>query len=183
MKHSTKKLVMSALFAAIVCVLTMTVRVPSPLGGYLNLGDCAVLLCGWLLSPWLGFLAAGLGSALADVASGYLIYAPATFLIKGAMALVVCLIFGKFSKRIKPFPARLLGGLLAELWMVLGYWVFEGFLYGFLPSAVNIPANLIQGGVGLTLGPTLMGANKKYKLFKEYQNGGNGKIRCRRKYM
>ena len=167
MKHSTRKLVISALFAAIVCVLTVTVRVPSPLGGYLNLGDCAVLLCGWLLSPWLGFLAAGLGSALADVASGYLIYAPATLLIKGAMALVACLIFGSMSKHAKPFPARLLGGLLAELWMVLGYWIFEGVLYGFLPSAVNIPANLIQGGVGLTLGLILISAIKKYKLFRE----------------
>ncbi len=166
MKNSTRKLVMSALFAAIVCVLTLTVRVPSPLGGYLNLGDCAVLLCGWLLSPWYGFLAAGLGSALADVASGYLIYAPATLLIKGGMALIVRLIFGALSRRAKPFPTRLLGGLLAELWMVLGYWIFEGFLYGFLPSAVNIPANLIQGGVGLTLGLILISAIKKYKLFK-----------------
>jgi uncharacterized membrane protein len=164
MKHSTKKLVMSALFAAIVCVLTVTVRVPSPLGGYLNLGDCAVLLCGWLLSPWLGFLAAGLGSALADVASGYLIYAPATLLIKGVMALTVYAIFRILSKRIKPFPARLLGGLLAELWMVLGYWVFEGFLYGFLPSAVNIPANGVQGVAGLMLGVALIKVFERLKI-------------------
>ena len=44
---------------------TFAVRIPSPLKGYLNLGDCAVLLAGWLLSPVYGFLAAGLGSALA----------------------------------------------------------------------------------------------------------------------
>ena len=167
MKKNTQKLVTSALLAAIVCVLTIAVRVPSPLGGYLNLGDCAVLLCGWLLSPWYGFLAAGLGSALADFASGYLIYAPATLLIKGAMALLAHAAQGKLLKGGKPFPGRLLGGLAAELAMVLGYWIYEGFLYGFLPSAVNIPANLIQGGVGLTLGLILISAIKKYKLFKE----------------
>ena len=79
---------MAALFASLVCVATMIVKIPSPMKGYLNLGDCVVLLCGWLLSPLYGFLAAGLGSALADLFSGYIIYAPATFIIKGGMALI-----------------------------------------------------------------------------------------------
>ena len=39
-------------------------------------------------SPVYAFVSAGLGSALADVFSGYLVYAPATFVIKGLMALV-----------------------------------------------------------------------------------------------
>ena len=59
----TKKLVMAALLAALCCVATMIIKIPSPLKGYLNLGDCVVLLAGWLLSPLYGFLAAGAGSA------------------------------------------------------------------------------------------------------------------------
>ena len=74
----TKKLVMAALLAALCCVATMIIKIPSPLKGYLNLGDCVVLLSGWLLSPVYGFLAAGVGSALADIFSGYVTYAPAT---------------------------------------------------------------------------------------------------------
>ena len=88
MRNTTKKIVTAALFASLVCVATMIVKIPSPMKGYLNLGDCVVLLCGWLLSPLYGFLAAGLGSALADLFSGYIIYAPATFIIKGGMALI-----------------------------------------------------------------------------------------------
>ena len=61
MHSKTKKLVISALLTALVCVATMIVKIPSPLKGYLNLGDCVVLVSGWLLSPVYGFLAAGLG--------------------------------------------------------------------------------------------------------------------------
>ena len=51
MKKNTKALVIAALLAALVCVSTMVVKIPSPLKGYINLGDCMVLLSGWLLSP------------------------------------------------------------------------------------------------------------------------------------
>ena len=40
--------------------------------------------------------------------------------------------------------------------MVIGYFVFEGLLYGFLPSMVNIPANGVQGAAGLMIGIILM---------------------------
>ena len=82
-KNATQKLVLAALLAALTCVATMIITIPSPLKGYLNLGDSVVLLAGWMLSPVYGFLAAGLGSALADMFSGYVIYAPATFVING----------------------------------------------------------------------------------------------------
>ena len=82
--NATKRIVMAAMLAALTCVATMVIKIPSPLKGYLNLGDCVVLLAGWMLSPVYGFLAAGIGSALADVFSGYVLYAPATFVIKAA---------------------------------------------------------------------------------------------------
>ncbi|MBQ4629999.1 MAG: ECF transporter S component, partial [Clostridia bacterium] len=50
-KLKTQKIVISALFAALVCIATMIIRIPSPIGGYLNMGDCIILLAGWLLSP------------------------------------------------------------------------------------------------------------------------------------
>jgi len=53
-----RKLVLAALLAALVCVATMVVQIPSPMQGYVNLGDCFVLLSGWLLGPWYGFAAA-----------------------------------------------------------------------------------------------------------------------------
>ena len=83
MNTGTKKIVTAALMAALACAATMMIKIPSPLKGYLNLGDCIVLVSGWMLSPAYAFFAAGFGSALADVFSGYVLYAPATFVIKG----------------------------------------------------------------------------------------------------
>lgn len=165
METKTKKLVTAALFAALACVATMIIKFPSPLKGYLNIGDCIVLLCGWMLSPVYGFVAAGLGSGLADLLSGYLVYAPATFIIKGLMALIACYTFKLIHKSLgHNLPARIVSGILAEIIMVLGYYVFEGFMYGFIASAVNIPANAIQGIVGLILGTILIKAFEKSKI-------------------
>ena len=75
--EKTRKLVYAALFAALTCVMTMIVKIPVPAtGGYVNLGDCVVLLAGWVLGPMYGGAAAGLGSMLADLVSGYPLYAP-----------------------------------------------------------------------------------------------------------
>ena len=152
------------MFAALTCVATMLIKIPSPLKGYLNLGDCVVLLAGWMLSPVYGFLAAGLGSALADLFSGYLVYAPATFVIKGLMAVVSFFGFKLLHKKIGNLPSRIITGLVAEILMILGYFVFEGFLYGFGPSVVNIPANGVQGVAGLILGCILVRVFEKNKI-------------------
>lgn len=164
MPSKTKRMVIAALLAALTCIATMVIKIPSPLQGYLNLGDCIVLLAGWLLSPVYGFVAAGLGSALADLFSGYMIYAPATFVIKGLMALIAHFGFRLLHKKLAPLPAEIISGIAAEVMMVLGYYVFEGFLYGFGPSAVNIPANGVQGIAGLIIGTILVKIFKKSKF-------------------
>ena len=152
------------MLAALTCVATMVIKIPSPLNGYINLGDCIVLLSGWLLSPVYGFFAAGLGSALADLFSGYAAYAPATFLIKGLMALIACGGVKLFQKRVDKQFSRIISGVTAELFMIAGYWLFEGFLYGFISSAMNIPANGLQGLAGLILGIILIHIFEKHKI-------------------
>lgn len=164
-RNATQKIVIAALLSALTCVATMIIKIPSPLKGYLNLGDCVVLLAGWILSPVYGFLAAGLGSALADLFSGYVVYAPATFVIKGLMALVAYYGFKLLHKKLGNPPSRIITGIAAESVMILGYFVFEGFLYGFGPSVVNIPANGVQGIAGLILGCILVKVFEKGNLY------------------
>lgn len=164
MKNTTRKIVITALFSALTCVATLIIRIPSPIGGYLNVGDALVILSGGMLSPLFAFLAGGLGSLLADVISGYMIYAPATFLIKGAMALTVSLGGVLLKRKMKAFVSQICLGAIAEVIMVLGYYVFEGFIYGFIPAAVNIIPNAVQGAVGLVFGTLLVGALAKAKV-------------------
>ena len=155
MRHEQiQLLIIAALLAALCCVATLMIQVPSPMNGYVNLGDGLVLLSGWLLGPGYGFAAAGLGSALADLITGYSHYAPATFIIKGLMALISC--------RLKP---RWLGGILAEGWMVLGYFLFACLLMGEgWAAAASIPGNLIQGAVGLAAALALEKVTQRLRL-------------------
>lgn len=164
MNTQTRKIVMAALMAALACVATMIIKIPSPLKGYINLGDCVVLAAGWTLSPAYAFFAAALGSAAADVLSAYVLYAPATFVIKGLMAVIASYGFQLLHRKSGKLAARIVSGAVAEIAMILGYFVFEGFLYGFVPSMVNIPANGVQGLAGLIIGIVLMKAFEKSKI-------------------
>lgn len=164
MKTRTGKIIITSMLAALVCVATMIIKIPSPLKGYINLGDCVVLLCGWTLSPAYAFFAAGIGSMLADVFSGYILYSPATLVIKGLMAVFACLGYKLLIKNSKENLSRILSGLGAEIIMAVGYFLFEGVLYGFVPSLVNIPANIVQGVAGLVLGVILIKIFKKNNI-------------------
>lgn len=164
MYSKTKKIVMAALMASMVCVATMIIKIPSPMKGYINLGDCVVLLCGWLFAPGYAFVAAGLGSALADIFYAYFAYAPATFVIKGLMALVAFCCYKLLHKYVGKLASQIIGGVIAEVVMVLGYFVYEGFLYGFAASLINIPANAVQGVAGLVLGVSLIKIFERLKI-------------------
>ena len=157
-----RKLVLAALLAALVCVATMVVQIPSPMQGYVNLGDCFVLLSGWLLGPWYGFAAGGIGSMLADLFLGYGHYAPGTFVIKGLVALIAALLYEKLGR--SP-AARIASGVVGEIVMVLGYFGYASMLLGKgLAAAASIPGNIFQGTVGLVVGVLLVAVLERAKV-------------------
>ena len=157
-----KKLVLTALLAALACVATMVVQIPSPMQGYVNLGDCFVLLSGWLLGPWYGFAAGGIGSMLADILLGYAHYAPGTLVIKGLMAMAAALILKSMNGSKAGYLA---GGVAAECIMVLGYFGYASLLLGKgLAAAASIPGNIVQGVVGLVVGLMLVAVMDRSKL-------------------
>lgn len=168
-----QSLASAALFAAIICVATFIVKIPSPAtNGYFNLGDCFVILSGILLSPVYGALAAGLGSALADVLSGYIQYAPATFVIKALMAISVYFILKAFKGK-NNFIAKLCAGLTAETVMVLGYFGYEATLLGYgLAAAGSIFSNVMQGIVGIIAALAISSAINKSKTLTEFFKKG-----------
>lgn len=147
-----RKLVLAALMTALCAVMTMVIQIPSPMQGYVNLGDCAVLLSAWLLGPIYGGAAAGVGSALADILTGYAYYAPGTLVIKLAMAVAAAVTLqtlrGKTAASV--LFAQAAGGALAEGVMVAGYFGYAALWLGKgLAAAASIPGNLFQGVLGL----------------------------------
>nr|WP_325179821.1 ECF transporter S component [uncultured Oscillibacter sp.] len=152
-RGNARLLALTGLFAALGCVGTMVLQIPSPTGGYMNLGDAVVILGAWLLGPVYGAVAGGVGPALADLLSGYGVYVPATLVIKALMALTAAWLYRALGKR-----GLLLSALAAEVPMVLGYWLFDGALAALsgggalglclVGSAAGIPSNLVQAAFG-----------------------------------
>ncbi|MFV0466521.1 MAG: ECF transporter S component [Lachnospiraceae bacterium] len=166
----TKTLVLSALMAALTCVATMIIKIPTPTFGYIHPGDGFVLLSGILLGPFYGALAAGIGSMFADIFSGYASWAPATFIIKALCAALIGLIYRKFAvgtaiSMKRKYLIVLFGGILGEAVMVLGYFLYETGLAAFAGgtfsaaalasglavSLLSIPFNTAQGIIGIVI--------------------------------
>lgn len=133
MHVSTKKLTFAAIMAALTFIATRFTQFPIGALGYVHAGDALVLLCAFVPGGGYGVAAAGIGSMLADLTSGYAIYALPTLIIKALMCLsVVCL-----ASKQKPLGWRtLLGMALGCIVMMLGYFVFDYFFMGYRELAV-----------------------------------------------
>lgn len=161
----TRNLVLAALFAALCTIMTLVIQIPSPMQGYVNLGDCGVLLSAWILGPVYGGAAAGIGSMLADLLSGYAHYAPGTLVIKGAMAVVSALIFRSFGTRHR-LLAQGTSGVASGIILVAGYFAFACLWLGKgLAAATSIPGNIIQAFCGLIAAVALYSALQRGRVF------------------
>lgn len=168
--EKTLKLTYTAMLAAMVCVATMLIRIPTMVG-YTNLGDGFILLSAFLFGPFYGAVAGGIGSMLADIISGYAFYAPATLVIKGLIAVIAALLWKAMSKRGgDKVWKKILASLVAELWMAAGYWTFETLFLGEAKAALaSVPNNIAQGLVGVVLGMVLYYALSKLPMWKKVQ--------------
>lgn len=147
-KISTKKVVYTSLFAAIVFVATYIIKVPTPTNGYVNIGDAAVIFGALVLGPLFGAIAAGIGSCLSDIIGGYPAYAPATFVIKFIMG-AVC---GALLANNRTTGKLVTAAAAAEVIMVFGYFLYEGAVLGLgIGAVVGIPSNCVQGSISAVI--------------------------------
>lgn len=156
-KPNLKKIALTAMFAALACVATMIINIPIPAtNGYINLGDCIVILAGWMLGGVYGAAAGGIGSMLADLIPGYASFAPGTLVIKALMAFVACVAY-KALAGVNGFVARLLSAVFAEAVMVFGYFLYEATALGYGIGALGaIPGNLVQAVGGIVISVLVM---------------------------
>lgn len=140
-----KLLVKYALLIAMTTVMTMVIQIPTiNTNGYLNLGDMVVFVAAFLLGKRGGLIVGGLGSGLADILLGYSHYAPITLIVKGLEGFIAgAILETKVGKRVP-----LLATVLGAMWMALGYYLAEIFMYGKEPALLGIPGNLAQGLFG-----------------------------------
>ena len=120
---SYKNYVFAAMCAALVLMGTMFIQVPS-INGYVHIGDAFVYLSACFLPFPFSLLAAGLGAAIADAVTPYIIYAPFTFVVKALMAML----FSSKGEKIliKRNIFAVFGACVVN---VLGYYITECILF------------------------------------------------------
>jgi uncharacterized membrane protein len=155
------KVAMVAVLTAVVVVFTLVVRVPTA-KGYLNLCDVAICFIAFTFGPWSAFIAAGLGTALADLISGYAQWAPISFVVHGVEGLLIALIVKQKGNEAVSLARKLLAGLVCIATVSLGYFALSAlFISTVSVAAAEIPGNIAQSGVGFVLGLGVSTAVKK----------------------
>jgi len=152
--NKTKSLIFhisySAVLSALVFVATFFVHITYPNGaGYFNIGDSIIIFSSIFFGPIEGVFAGVLGSALADLASGYVQFIPFTIIAKGLEAIVCYALFYllKKTKYIK-FSSM----FIAPLFMVLTYFVSYYLLFGIEYAFISSPYDILQGELGGVFG-------------------------------
>jgi uncharacterized membrane protein len=156
----------SGIAASIIFVFSFVLKFPLGFSSnaYINLGDVAILIFTYLL----GFpiiIASGVGSLLSDLASGAIVYAIPTLLIKSLMSLSIC-----FSLKSRNYINFFISALLAEIIMLVGYFSFDILLIDMSYGLINLGFNSIQLGMVVILSYPIYKIAKTlvltYKTFK-----------------
>lgn len=165
---TTKKLVLAALMAALTVVgSAIRIQMPISVGGTtaFHLGNIFCALSGLLLGPWLGGLAAGLGSFLYDIMTNYISECWITFLTKGAYGLVAGLVAWKAGKMDWNYLKATVATTAAAITyaaLYLGKSYLQGILVKGLTSDAallavigKIPATVFNAVVAIVFAPIL----------------------------
>ena len=125
-----------AIYTVLVFLATAILAVETPAtGGYFDLGEAAIYAIAAFTPPIATAIAAGIGSAMADLALGYWYFAPATLVIKFTEGYVVSRLIGVVRGRRDP-----------PLWLRIATPLIAGGM-----AAVVATLSLGYGGLGLKL--------------------------------
>lgn len=161
-----KIMVYTSLLAALICVATFMIKVPSVVtNGYVHLGDGFIFIAVILLGSKNGAWAGSIGASLADLMGGYSHYAIPTFIIKGVMALIMGYVVDKVPGNSK--FKWVIGALVGSVWQVFAYYLVGSLMVGsFISTLMDIPGNMAQSIAGIIVAVIFVVAFKKTAIGK-----------------
>ncbi|MBB6215311.1 putative membrane protein [Anaerosolibacter carboniphilus] len=165
----TKDVTISGLLIALVFIATKFINLRLPIsmnGGLIHLGNTMLFMAAIVFGKKKGALAGSVGMALFDMVSGWMAWAPFTFVVRGIMGYVIGSISHSSGRNGNNLLWNMAAILIGGIWMLFGYYVTEVILYGNWVSPVtSIPGNVVQIIAGAVLGLPVITAIKKTKLF------------------
>ena len=158
MAKNLKNIIYTSIFAAIICVVTMTAKIPAA-GGYYHIGDAFVYLAGACLPFPYAPIAGAIGGSLADLFSGYAVYIVPTFIIKACAA--ACFTSGAAHIL---HARNFIAIAAASVITVGGYFAAGAALYGFAGAAANAYGDVGQAAAGAAVFAALGAAIDRTKI-------------------
>jgi uncharacterized membrane protein len=154
--NNPRTLATTGIMTALVLGLTLVHIGVTPAGGYVHLGDIAIYFTAFAFGPVAGLIAGGLGTGLADVVSGYAIFAPLSLVVHGLQGFVA----GWIARESVNAGRLVLGVVIGGVIIVAGYFAGEALVPVFGGPAVavsEVPLNAVQAAFG-ALGAVVYGA-------------------------
>lgn len=177
----TLEITQMALMASIVCLATMTIKIPTFMGmGYNHPGDSMMFLAAILFGAKKAMIISAIGMSLADLLSGYAYYIPFTLVIKAVTALIASIIAYRKNYNGNNTINNIFAFLVAGTWMVFGYFIAKIILVKFVLfkaktfkeaitlALMSVPNNSCQVIVGIIIAiPLIKMLNGKLKIRRE----------------
>ena len=143
----TLKIVLSSMFAALITVMTAFIKIPTPTGGYVHLGDAMIYLTSCFLPFPFAMIASALGGGLADL----LVY-PETLIFTVIIKALNSVFFSAKDNRILT-KFNVLMTIPSGLITIIGYSISKfirdlilgtSVMTAFIDSVYKMPENAIQ---------------------------------------
>ena len=148
MKTIVKKITFTAVFAALIALMTAFIKIPTGINeGYIHFGDSLIYIASCLLGPYAA-IAAAIGGALADLLAGAAVWAIPTAIIKSFNSvpfIIATAIYVKHKKNHRIIHlSTILMTVLSGLITIFGYLLSEGVMYSFASALTSVPFSIIQ---------------------------------------
>jgi uncharacterized membrane protein len=171
--QKTFDLIMVALLIALVFIATF-INIKLPIranGGLVHLGTTMLFIAAFLFGPKKAALAGALGMALFDIAGGWALWAPITFVARGLQGFIVGQISWVKGRKGNSIALNVTAAIVSMPFMIAVYYVGEGILYGnWIAPLASIPGDLIQNIIGLVIAVPVCVALKKVPYFNKVRN-------------
>lgn len=152
----------AGIFSALVFVITAYLHIPT-YNGYVHCGDGLIFIAACILPMPYSIVVGVLGAMLADLLTGFAIWAPGSMIIKGLLALLFTCKSNKIiTKR------NLIMLLPAALISAAGYYLYEVLITGsFIASLSGIPGSLVQAAASSVVYVVIGATMDKYGVKKK----------------
>lgn len=169
-RSHTFDLVLTAMCIALVYISTAMLNIRLPIavnGGLVHLGTAMLFIVTLLFGPKKGMIVGAVGMGLFDIFSGWVLWAPFTFITRGLQAYIIGSIAFAGGRQGRSIPFNILGIVASVPVMLVGYYVCEAIIFNsWIVPASSIPGNLLQNAVGIVIALPVVAVLKKLPMFK-----------------